>query len=110
MGKTIRAACRMTLWSTERRGWSASRKARVVQVACFCQPRNERFLQLNFGLFCLKHRMATLPTLNAEVEYCTQGQVLFKSWTSAVPQSKADASSSGYDGVKTACKTLQMKD
>lgn len=77
-------------------------------MACLCQPRNER-LQLNFGLFCLKHRMATLPTLNAEVEYCTQGQVVFKSWTSAVPQGRAAASSSGYDGVKTACKTLQIE-
>lgn len=46
----------------------------------------------------------------AEVEYCTQGQVLFKSWTSPVIQGRAAASSSGYDGVKTACKTLQMKD
>lgn len=51
-----------------------------------------------------------LLTLNAEVEYCTQGQVLFKSWTSPVPQGRAAASSSGYHGVKTACKTLQMKD
>lgn len=40
----------------------ASRKARVVQMACSCQPRNER-LQLSFGLFFLKHRMAMLPTL-----------------------------------------------
>lgn len=71
--------------------------------------RNER-LQLNFGLFRLKHRTAMLLTLNAEVEYCTQGRVRFKSWTSPVPQGRAAASGSGYHGVKTACKTLQMKD
>lgn len=52
-------------------------------MACFCQPKNER-LQLNFSLFCLKHRMAMLLTVNAEVEYYPQGQVLFNSWTSPV--------------------------
>lgn len=37
-----------------------------------------------------------LLTLNAEVEYCPQGQVLFRSWTSPVPQGRAAGSSSGY--------------
>lgn len=54
--------------------------------------------------------MATLLALNAQVEYCIQGQVLFNSWTFPVPQGRAAASSSGYEGVKTACKALEMKD